>query len=95
MIHPSPRDQLDPSFQARSSFTVEYFGKESHAAFAPQQGVNALDAFVQAYMSVATLRQQILPTWPGRKAFSRGRRPAPTSRSRSGSPGGWAVGGRS
>jgi metal-dependent amidase/aminoacylase/carboxypeptidase family protein len=25
-------------------------------------GVNALDAFVQAYMNVATLRQQILPT---------------------------------
>ncbi|MFZ0015438.1 MAG: M20 family metallopeptidase [Acidimicrobiia bacterium] len=62
MIHPSPRDQLDPSFQARTSFTVEYFGKESHAAFAPQQGVNALDAFVQAYMNVATLRQQILPS---------------------------------
>ncbi|HSM43410.1 MAG TPA: M20 family metallopeptidase [Acidimicrobiia bacterium] len=62
MIHPSPRDQLDPSFQARSSFTVEYYGKESHAAFAPQVGVNALDAFVQAYMNVSTLRQQILPT---------------------------------
>lgn len=62
MIHPSPRDQLDPSFQARSSFTVEYYGKESHAAFAPHVGVNALDAFVQAYMNVSTLRQQILPT---------------------------------
>lgn len=62
MIHPSPRDQLDPSFQARSSFTVEYHGKESHAAFAPHVGINALDAFVQAYMNVATLRQQILPS---------------------------------
>ena len=62
MIHPSPHDLLDPSFQARSSFTVEYFGKESHAAFAPQMGVNALDAFVQAYVNVGTLRQQILPS---------------------------------
>jgi amidohydrolase len=62
MIHPSPQDQLDPSFQARSSFTVEYHGKECHAAFAPHAGINALDAFVQAYMNVATLRQQILPT---------------------------------
>jgi len=62
MIHPSPYDLLDPSFQARSSFTVEFFGKESHAAFAPQVGINALDAFVQAYMNVATLRQQILPS---------------------------------
>jgi amidohydrolase len=62
MIHPSPRDQLDPSFQARSSYTIEFSGKESHAAFAPQLGINALDAFVQSYMNVATLRQQILPT---------------------------------
>lgn len=62
MIHPSPHDLLDPSFQARTSFTVEYHGKESHAAFAPELGVNALDAFVQAYVSVATLRQQILST---------------------------------
>lgn len=61
MIHPSPHDILDPSFQARTTFTVEYRGKESHAAFAPHLGVNALDAFVQAYMNVATLRQQILP----------------------------------
>ncbi|MFP4073484.1 MAG: M20 family metallopeptidase [Actinomycetota bacterium] len=60
MVHPYPHDLMDPSFQARTSFTVEYRGKESHAAFAPHQGVNALDAFVQAYMNVATLRQQIL-----------------------------------
>ncbi len=62
MIHPSPHDMVDPSFQARTSYTVEYRGKESHAAFAPHLGINALDAFVQAYMNVATLRQQILPT---------------------------------
>jgi amidohydrolase len=62
MIHPSPSDELDPSFQARTSFTVEYYGKESHAAFAPSEGINALDAFVQAYMNVSTLRQQMLPT---------------------------------
>ncbi len=59
MIHPSTRDTLDPSFQARESFTVEYFGKESHAAFAPQVGINALDAFVQAYVNVSTLRQSL------------------------------------
>lgn len=62
MIHPSPSDELDPSFQARTSFTVEFYGKESHAAFAPSAGINALDAFVQAYMNVSTLRQQMLQT---------------------------------
>lgn len=62
MIHPFPYDELDKSFQARASFIVEFFGKEAHAATAPWVGVNALDAFVQAYMNVATLRQQILTT---------------------------------
>ena len=61
MIHPSPLDQLDPSFQAREGYTLEFFGKDSHAAFAPQLGINALDAFVQAYLNVATFRQQLLP----------------------------------
>jgi amidohydrolase len=59
MIHPHPTDKLDPSFQAREMFTVEYLGKESHAAFAPQVGINALDAFVQAYVNVSTLRQSL------------------------------------
>jgi amidohydrolase len=59
MIHPSPDDILDPSFQAREGFTVEYHGKDSHAAFAPHEGINALDAFVQAYLNVATLRQAL------------------------------------
>ncbi|NHZ71066.1 MAG: amidohydrolase [Proteobacteria bacterium] len=61
MVHPGPSDQLDPSFQANHSLSVEYFGKESHAAFAPQVGINALDAFVQAYINVATLRQALYP----------------------------------
>ncbi len=61
MVHPSPTDLLDPSFQAREMYTVEYFGKESHAAFAPWAGVNALDGFVQAYVNVATFRQHLLP----------------------------------
>lgn len=62
MIHPSPADLLDPSFQARTTYQVEFHGKESHAAFAPALGVNALDGFVQSYMNVSTLRQQMLPT---------------------------------
>lgn len=61
MIHPAPYDELDPSFQANTVFVVEYFGKEAHAAFAPHLGVNALDGFVQAYMNLATLRQQLRP----------------------------------
>lgn len=61
MVHPGPDNELDPSFQARDSYTVEFFGKDSHAAFAPQEGINALDAFVLAYVNVSALRQALLP----------------------------------
>jgi len=60
MVHPGPDDELGPSFQACQQFEVEFFGKESHAAFAPDQGINALDAFVQAYVNVSTLRQAMV-----------------------------------
>ncbi len=63
MVHPTWKDDVvDPQFLAIQSYVVEYHGQEAHAAGAPQQGINALDAFVQAYNNVATLRQQMLPT---------------------------------
>ncbi len=63
MVHPTWKDDVvDPHFLAIQSYVVEYHGQEAHAAGAPQQGINALDAFVQAYNNVATLRQQMLPT---------------------------------
>ena len=62
MIHPAPREVLDPRMLAVSHIDIEFFGKESHAAFAPQLGINALDAAVQAYVNVSTLRQALYPT---------------------------------
>jgi amidohydrolase len=62
MIHPSPSDVVDPAFLGVAHIDVEFHGKESHAAFAPQLGINALDAAVQAYVNVSTLRQAIYPT---------------------------------
>lgn len=46
---------------AYSSFKVEYHGKEAHAAAAPWEGVNALDALITAYNGLAVLRQQTQP----------------------------------
>lgn len=43
---------------AYTSFRVEYFGKESHAAAAPWEGINALDALITAYNGLSVLRQQ-------------------------------------
>jgi amidohydrolase len=62
MIHPSPSDVVDPAFLGVAHIDVEFHGKESHAAFAPQLGVNALDAAVQAYVNISTLRQAMYPT---------------------------------
>lgn len=62
MIHPAVRDVVDPVFLGVAHIDVEFFGKESHAAFRPQIGVNALDAAVQAYVAISTLRQAMYPT---------------------------------
>ena len=62
MVHPSPDDVLDPDVLAVRHIDVTFHGRDSHAAFAPQIGINALDAFVQAYVNVSTLRQAFYPT---------------------------------
>lgn len=59
MVHPSTRDLVDPEFLAINHIDVDFYGKESHASSSPDLGVNALDAAVQAYMNVSTLRQQL------------------------------------
>lgn len=60
MVHPSSSDSLDIRALAVSHLEVEFTGKETHASFAPHLGINALDAAIQAYVNVSTLRQQIL-----------------------------------
>lgn len=59
MIHPGPMNYAGTGpMIAISSATVEFFGKGAHAAGAPWEGINALDAAVHAYNGVAMLRQQ-------------------------------------
>ncbi len=62
MVHPSNSNVVDPHVLGVRHIDVEFHGKDSHAAFAPQLGINALDAFVQAYVNVSTLRQALYPT---------------------------------
>ena len=62
MVHPASTDLPTLSAIAIQHLTVQYFGRAAHAAAAPWQGTNALDAAVLCYMNVATLRQHILPT---------------------------------
>lgn len=62
MVHPSPRNVVDPAMLAIHHLSVEFRGKDAHAAAAPWEGRNALDAFVQLYVNVSTFRQQMRPT---------------------------------
>jgi amidohydrolase len=59
MAHPMAVDLADPPMLGVAHVDVEYKGKAVHASVAPEQGINALDALVTAYQSVAQLRQHI------------------------------------
>ncbi|KAF9089460.1 hypothetical protein BGX23_006646 [Mortierella sp. AD031] len=62
MSHPAPGDVVYCTILSVGGMTVEYFGKASHASASPWEGVNALDAMVQAYNGLALVRQQTAPT---------------------------------
>jgi amidohydrolase len=62
MVHPASADLPTMTAIAYQSLTVRYHGRAAHAAAAPWQGTNALDAAVLGYMNVAALRQHIRPT---------------------------------
>jgi metal-dependent amidase/aminoacylase/carboxypeptidase family protein len=62
MMHPTPFDEYAPRGLAIEEWRVVYSGRASHASYAPELGVNALDACVQGYTALAMLRQH-LRTW--------------------------------
>lgn len=51
MLHPMPLDGIYAPMLALDSVKVEYFGKPSHAAAAPFNGRNAVDALMQGKFS--------------------------------------------
>ncbi len=59
MMHPSNLDLVTMPCIAVSEAEVTYFGRAAHAAAMPYRGLNALDAVVTAYQSIAQLRQHI------------------------------------
>ncbi|HTY29877.1 amidohydrolase [Mycobacterium sp.] len=61
MVHPGPTDIAAARSLALSEVTVDYRGKESHAAVAPFLGLNAADALTVAQVAVGLLRQQLAP----------------------------------
>ncbi|XP_058516841.1 xaa-Arg dipeptidase isoform X2 [Ochotona princeps] len=63
MAHPSQENAAYLPDVAEHDVTVRYYGKASHAAAYPWEGINALDAAVLAYNNLSVLRQQMKPAW--------------------------------
>ncbi|MCL5973561.1 MAG: M20 family metallopeptidase [Ferrimicrobium sp.] len=61
MLHPAPMEADRMHVQAARHFSVSFRGRDSHAAAAPQLGINALDAMTIAQISIGLLRQHIGP----------------------------------
>ncbi|MEO7119437.1 MAG: amidohydrolase [Candidatus Limnocylindrales bacterium] len=61
MVHPAPRDTLEPTILAAQTLEISYMGREAHAAGAPEVGINAADAFVVAQVGIGLLRQHLPP----------------------------------
>jgi amidohydrolase len=62
MVHPSGVDLVTMPCICVSEVRVTYHGKSAHASAMPHAGINALDALVTAYQTLAQLRQHIRPT---------------------------------
>lgn len=59
MVHPSSRRQVIKHYLGLSRLQFTFYGVPAHAAAYPEEGINALDAVVQAYTSINALRQQV------------------------------------
>lgn len=61
MVHPHAGYYYLTEALALDAIEVEFFGKPSHAAAAPWEGINALDAILMTFNSLNALRQQVRP----------------------------------
>ncbi|NLY45669.1 MAG: M20 family metallopeptidase [Tissierella sp.] len=58
-VHPGYEHGVTGTSLANDPVDVEFFGKSSHAAGAPEKGINALDAIIQVYNGSNALRQHL------------------------------------
>lgn len=58
MAHPAYISVDSVNTTAMNAYKLEFFGKPSHAAAAPEMGLNALDAMINFFNLVNALRQQ-------------------------------------
>jgi amidohydrolase len=59
MVHPGGHDSVVTEALACHGLSIEFFGKSSHSAGRPESGINALEAMIQSYNAINSLRQHI------------------------------------
>ncbi len=59
MVHPSNRSALGGTSNAREAMEITFKGRPAHAAGAPHEGINALDAAIQTFNGFNALRQHV------------------------------------
>jgi len=59
MMHPGVLNTAATRFLACQTLEVEFFGKAAHAAARPEAGINALEAMLQSFAAINSLRQHI------------------------------------
>jgi amidohydrolase len=59
MVHPGWEDRAIHYTFAAQTIEVEFFGKASHASHQPELGINALEAMIQSFVHINSLRQHI------------------------------------
>jgi len=59
MVHPGVCDAATIQSLACQSLEIEFFGKAVHAASKPEKGINALEAMLQSFAALNSLRQHI------------------------------------
>lgn len=57
MCHPKNSSMVLRGGLARVAATFKFYGKESHAASAPEKGISALDAMINSFVAINNLRQ--------------------------------------
>ena len=59
MVHPGTHDVATSQTLALQTLEVEFFGQAAHAAARPEAGINALEAMLQSFAAINSLRQHI------------------------------------
>ncbi len=59
MVHPGVYDIATTQALACQTLKIEFFGQAAHAAARPEAGINALEAMLQSFAAINSLRQHI------------------------------------